>query len=261
MEAPYFTPARSFTLKFNGTGPDKGRQEASHPHQVILHPHRDELLIPDLGADKTWRLVKGASGTWEIAGHVSYKPGSGPRHVAFYSASAGLYVRCNQSTHTADPSDDILYTVCELTSEVTAHRFPPLPEQGTQIAAAPTMSKFPGDPRILGMLAAEILLPTPNKSFPKPYLYVSNRNDPSAEGDVISIYAVSKPEKLELVAEVRSGLTHVRSMVFGGPDDQYLVAGGAFAPGVKVFQRVKGGKGLKEIASIDLPAPTSFLWA
>lgn len=158
-------------------------------------------------------------------------------------------------------SDDILYTVLELTSEVTAHRFPPLPAEPTLLATVPTMSKFPGPPAEIGMLAAEILLPAPNKTYPTPYLYVSNRNDPSPEGDVIAIYSVANPEKVELVAEVRSGLKHLRGMVFGGPDDKYLVAGGALGGGVKVFERIEGGKGLKEVASVHLEAPTGFLWA
>ncbi len=123
------------------------------------------------------------------------------------------------------------------------------------------MSKFPGPPSVLGMLAAEILLPVPNKSYPTPYLYVSNRNDTSPEGDVIAIYSVADPEKIELVAEVRSGLKHLRGMLFGGPDEKYLVAGGVQGGGVKVFERIDGGKGLKEIASVDLEAPTGFLWA
>ena len=158
-------------------------------------------------------------------------------------------------------SDDILYTLLELTSEVSAHRLLPLPAEPTHITTVPTMSKFPGPPAELGMLAAEILLPVPNQAYPTPYLYVSNRNDPSPEGDVIAIFSVANPEKLELVAEVRSGLKHLRGMLFGGPNDKYLVAGGAKGGGVKVFERTEGGKGLQEVASVDLTAPTGFLWA
>ena len=123
------------------------------------------------------------------------------------------------------------------------------------------MSKFPGDPAALGMLAAEILVPTPNASFPTPYLYVSNRNDPSPEGDVIAIYSIADPAKVERVAEVRSGLKHLRGMLFGGPEGKYLIAGGANGGGVKVFERTEGGRSLKQIVSLPLEAPTGFLWA
>lgn len=123
------------------------------------------------------------------------------------------------------------------------------------------MSKFPGPPSEIGMLAAEILIPPPNELFSTPYIYVSNRNDPSPEGDVIAIFSAADPEKLELVAEVRSGLKHLRGMLFGGPDLKYLIAGGVHGGGVKVFERIDGGKGLKEVASHSLDAPTGFLWA
>lgn len=122
------------------------------------------------------------------------------------------------------------------------------------------MQEFPPEPARSKMLAAEILIPTPNDAFPHPFVYVSNRNDPSPDGDTISIYSIVDTDKLERVAEVKSGLKHLRGMLFGGPSDKYLVAGGAHGGGVKVFERVDGGRGLKELVSTDVLAPTGFLW-
>jgi hypothetical protein len=112
------------------------------------------------------------------------------------------------------------------------------------------------------MLAAEILIPKVNSSFPTPYIYLSNRNDPSPAGDIVSIFDfVSDPNKLELIAEVRTGLKHARGILFGGEDDKYMIAGGVNGGGVKVFQRVDGGRGLKEVARNEsIAAPTGFLW-
>lgn len=113
------------------------------------------------------------------------------------------------------------------------------------------------------MLAAEILMPQTNSTFPTPYIYVSNRNDPSPEGDIISIFSpVSEANdgKIGRVAEVRSHLKHLRGMEFGGPDGRWLIAGGVHGGGVRVFERVDGGKGLKQAAEIELAAPTGFLW-
>ncbi len=112
------------------------------------------------------------------------------------------------------------------------------------------------------MLAAEILIPQPNALFPTPYLYVSNRNDPSPDGDIISIFDfASDSSKLQLIAEVRTGLNHARGMVFGGENDKYLVVGGVNGGGVKVFERINGGLGLKEVAKNEgIKAPTGFLW-
>ncbi|KAI0669523.1 putative isomerase YbhE [Trametes maxima] len=235
---------KASTVQFFGTGPNEERQERSHLHQVIRHPTRDEVLVPDLGSDKTRRLVREAEGQWFEKGIVAYKPGSGPRHVAFH--------------------EDVLYTVLELTSEVSAHRLPPLPAEPTLLDTVPTMRTFPPPPASADMLAAEILAPAPNASFPTPYLYVSNRNDPSPAGDIIAVFApvgtADVDGKIGSVAEVRSGLKHLRGMEFGGPDGRWLVAGGVLGGGVKVFERVDGGKGLKELASVELAAPTGFLW-
>lgn len=158
-------------------------------------------------------------------------------------------------------SGGILYTVLELTSEVTAHRLPTLPAVATFITSKTLLPNPPPLPARADMLAAEVLIPTPNATFSHPYLYASNRNDPSPEGDSIVIFSIADPEKLEIVAEVRTGLRHLRGMQFGGPDNRWLVAGGVFGQGVKIFERIDGGKGLKQIAAVDVEAPTGFLWA
>jgi len=116
------------------------------------------------------------------------------------------------------------------------------------------------------MLAAEILITKPNSSFPTPYIYVSNRNDPSPHGDSLSIFDFTSNSSLpngkpELIAEIRTGLSHVRGILFGGSDDKYLVAGGVNGGGVKIFERTDGGRQLKEVARNEFVlAPTGFLW-
>jgi len=80
-------------LQLSGSGPNVGRQQSSHPHQVVAVPGRNELLVPDLGADKTWRIIYDdgdddrRGGTLSMQGEVAYAPGSGPRHVVFYGPS------------------------------------------------------------------------------------------------------------------------------------------------------------------------------
>lgn len=129
---------------------------------------------------------------------------------------------------------------------------------------------MPSDLAPLTMLAAEILLPSPNASFPTALLYVSNRNDPRDHGDLICIYAVPPAEaigsqKLELIGTIGTGLKHVRGFIFFGPDDRYCVVGGANGGGIKVFERTDGGKSMKEIAHLPAEdggiglAPTSFV--
>jgi 6-phosphogluconolactonase (cycloisomerase 2 family) len=148
-----------------------------------------------------------------------------------------------------------LYTALELSSKVTAHRFPPLPEEPSLLSTASTLSKAEPWPN---MLVAEILLPPLSSEFPTSYLYVSNRNDPSPEGDTIAIFSV-EGGKLELVNEVRTGLNHLRAFAFED-SGRWLVAGGANGGGVKMYERVDGGRDLKEVASVAVDQPTSFLW-
>lgn len=233
-EQPYFLATSPKTVSFTGSGPNADRQEAPHAHQVYLHPETNELLVPDLGSDKVWRFTKGDDGSWSIHDHISYKAGDGPRHVALY--------------------DNHIFTALELSNSVAKHQLHSLPLGAAYVASAPTLSHPTPSP---DMLVAEILIPPPNASYPTPYVYVSNRNDPSPEGDTIAIFTTD----LELVAEVRTGLNHVRGMVFGGPDDKWLVAGGAIGGGITVFERVDGGKGLKKIAhNPNVDRATGFLW-
>ncbi|KAF8216415.1 Lactonase, 7-bladed beta-propeller-domain-containing protein [Mycena galopus ATCC 62051] len=233
---PYFLPG-SVVTQLHGSGPNTERQKSSHAHQVALHSQRGELLVADLGADQVFRFTE-QEDAWILQAHVRFDPGSGPRHTAIY--------------------DGALYTLLELSSEIAKHRFPLLPAEPTFIAKKPTMFNPPATPN--DMLAAELLIPEPNSTFSTPYAYVSNRNNPAEEGDTVAIFSI-EGDTLKLVAEVPTGLKHLRGMVFGGPDDKWLVAGGANGGGVKVFERIDGGKGLKEVAAnSSVEAPTGFLW-
>jgi len=154
-----------------------------------------------------------------------------------------------------------MYTLLELSSKLSVHEFPASDTRPPQTSLS-TLVNPPLAPH--AMQAAEILLPKPNATFPDPFIYVSNRNDPSPGGDTIAIFSLAAGEtEPELVTEVRTGLKHLRGMYFGGGDDNYLIAGGVEGGGVKIFERVEGGKNLKEVASLSehiVPKPACFLW-
>ncbi|KAF7294515.1 putative isomerase YbhE [Mycena kentingensis (nom. inval.)] len=235
---PPFILSAAVIIQLFGKGPNDQRQRHAHAHQVLLDDAGVELLVADLGSDRVCRFTKATdSGAWVLQGSIRYQPGSGPRHAAIH--------------------DGALYTLCELDNTLVKHRFHALPAQSTHIATKPTLLKPPPNPH--AMLAAELLIPKPNSAFPTAYAYVSNRNDPSPEGDTIAIFGI-EGDALELVTEVHTGLCHLRGMQFGGPQDKWLIAGGVNGGGVKVFERTDGGKGLKEIANADVSCPTGFLW-
>ncbi|KAJ8515183.1 hypothetical protein ONZ45_g7371 [Pleurotus djamor] len=232
---PYFLDKAPETVSFEGRGPNTDRQEGAHAHQVYLHPSTGELLVVDLGSDKVHRLAKNQSGSWAVEGNIVYEGGAGPRHVAVYG--------------------EYLFTALELSNGISKHKFNSLPTGADFISAASSLSVQLPSP---DMLVSEILIPKPNQTYSEPYIYLSNRNDPSPEGDTIAIFDLD----LNLVAEVRTGLNHLRGMVFGGTDDKWLVAGGARGGGVAIFERVDGGKGLQKIAhNPEIKEPTGFLWA
>ncbi|KAJ7180594.1 Lactonase, 7-bladed beta-propeller-domain-containing protein [Mycena filopes] len=233
-DAPYFLPG-AVVVPLHGSGPNQERQQSSHAHQVALH--NQELLVADLGGDSVYRFIE-KENIWLPQAQVRFDPGSGPRHTAVY--------------------DGALYTLLELNNTLSKHRFPALPAEPCLIAVKPTMFNPPAAPH--DMLAAELLIPEPNSTFSTPYAYVSNRNNPANGGDTIAIFSI-QGDTLELVVEISTGLKHLRGMVFGGPDSKWLIAGGALGGGVKVFERIEGGKGLKVIAvNHGVEAPTGFLW-
>src|SRR5882724_9244316 len=78
---PYLSPKPKRVVSFIGSGSIISRQEASHPHQVVVHPTREEVLVPDLGSDKIWRLSRDGSEYVGDQGHIGISAGGGLRHA------------------------------------------------------------------------------------------------------------------------------------------------------------------------------------
>ncbi|KAJ3493087.1 hypothetical protein NMY22_g20256 [Coprinellus aureogranulatus] len=105
------SPAVSFPV---GDGP-------SNPHMSL--EFNGEIFVPDLGADKIWRIVNdGAPGNFKVQGQIDVPPGNGPRHIAI--------------------RDNILFVLHEKTSVLTAQQIPEAPN-GTTIPAFANVSIVP----------------------------------------------------------------------------------------------------------------------
>jgi 6-phosphogluconolactonase len=91
IEADGRLGAVSGQIKDTGSGPNKERQEAPHPHSVVFDPAGRFIAAADLGIDKvqTFRLTDG--GLARVS-EASVAPGAGPRHIAFDSSGQRLYV-------------------------------------------------------------------------------------------------------------------------------------------------------------------------
>jgi 6-phosphogluconolactonase (cycloisomerase 2 family) len=114
--------------------------------------------------------------------------------------------------------------------------------------------------------AAEVLLPPPNDVFPSTLVYASNRNsgpnnDP--RGDSIAVFTLDADGKLQIINQIFTGLSQVRGMEFGGPDNTFLVTSGAAGDGgVVVFERVGQGAGFVQVASNkDILELKTLAWA
>ncbi|KAJ3513530.1 hypothetical protein NLJ89_g2895 [Agrocybe chaxingu] len=246
----------SNSVRFDNTAPIitfpiiNGPETVSHPHMVL--EHRDEVLVPDLGQDTIWRLKKGASGEYAIQGSIPQPKGSGPRHIAIFN--------------------DRLFTLHELSSTLSVQSIPRAPN-GTVTTFATSSIIPPNPPAGAVFQAAEILIPKPTKRFPKPYIYVSNRNTApgtqTAQGDSIAIFEHVNRGKLNeglvLVKQVFTGLNQIRGMEFGNTEnggEEFLVASGvAGNAGVIVLKRTERGRSLEIVArNLDIPTRTSFVW-
>jgi hypothetical protein len=126
------------------------------------------------------------------------------------------------------------------------------PSTSTEPTSAPVSDAPP-------QLAAEILIPPPHSADgAKRFIYVSNRNEPSALGDSLSIFSASP--SFSLVSRVHTGVKHLRGLAFS-PDGEYLAVVGQFAGGAKVLQRKAGGVlDIVEGAAVEVDDKSSVIW-
>ncbi|KZT54587.1 putative isomerase YbhE [Calocera cornea HHB12733] len=246
------SPPPQGLVAFNGSGPNLARQLSAHPHMMFQNgaTNSQELLVPDLGSDKVWRLTSTAPNTYDIAGYIQQPLGSGPRHGVVYTE--------------LEPDDGsvpatYVYIVHELANTVTQQTIPTL-SSGIEPQLIATVPTIPPGGDNTTIAAAEILVGPANALYDEQYLYVSNRWDTNPLGDTV---AVLNPNPLEVIAQVRTGVYGIRGMMIGGNQDQYIIVGGQGSGGVAVLERVDGGRNLTLVASLNSPlieAPTTFVW-
>lgn len=141
------------TLRHEGSGPNRERQEKPHVHATVLSPDNRFLYVPDLGADKVFiyrfdastGLLTPAPQAFQVA-----NPGSGPRHFVIA------------------PNGKFAYLVEELTGSVSSYSVDPVEGRLSwiqRLSSLPTgFSGFGG--------SADIHI-SPDGRF----LYASNRGD------------------------------------------------------------------------------------
>jgi 6-phosphogluconolactonase len=143
------------TLTGNGAHP---RQEASHPHSIVLSADDRFAYVPDLGTDKIM-IYKVDYENGKLLPNempfVQLPAGSGPRHFTIH------------------PNNKFAYAINELTSTVASFSFDPATGTLGVTGYAPTLpAGFRGD-----NLTADIHISPDGK-----YLYGSNRGPNSIAG-------------------------------------------------------------------------------
>ncbi|KAJ8112639.1 hypothetical protein OPT61_g5035 [Boeremia exigua] len=107
------TPLQTLNYTLDGPGAVPDRQEAPHPHQVLVDPTGSFLLVTDLGSDKIHiNKIDKKSGKLTQCPSAKTLYGAGPRHAAFWSPS------CSKS-RVAAGTNTILYVANELSNTVT----------------------------------------------------------------------------------------------------------------------------------------------
>jgi 6-phosphogluconolactonase len=156
-------------VQHKGSSVNRERQEAPHPHEVVMSPDNRFVLVPDLGLDEIviypFNSAKGKLGT---AHSVKVAPGSGPRHLAF------------------SKDERFVYLLTEMKSEVVAYSY----EKSTGgLKELQTISSLPAD--FKGENTGAEIEVHPSGQF----LYASNRGDNNS----VAVFAIDpKSGKLKL---------------------------------------------------------------
>ncbi|CAM5347767.1 hypothetical protein SAVIM338S_01163 [Streptomyces avidinii] len=118
-------------LAHHGSGPDAGRQEGPHAHQVLPDPTGRWVLSVDLGTDSVRVCaLDPVTGALRVRAETALRAGTGPRHLAFH------------------PSGEVVYVLHELDPQLTVCRWNARSGALVPVAEVPVASKGgPGAPK------------------------------------------------------------------------------------------------------------------
>jgi 6-phosphogluconolactonase len=194
------------SIKHQGSGPNKQRQEAPHVHFVSLTPEENHLCVIDLGIDSIViydfdKSVGALKQDKKLT--VSLKPGSGPRHLVFH------------------PDGRFVYVITELSCEVAVFKYC---KSKVSFEAIEYVSTLPQD-YIGNNTCAAIQLSPDGK-----YLYASNRGH-----DSIAVFRIDNNSgKLELVEITSTSGNNPRDFTID-PTGHYLYAANQDSDNITAF--------------------------
>ncbi|CZS89140.1 uncharacterized protein RAG0_00582 [Rhynchosporium agropyri] len=151
------SPLQALTLKLTSPGADPSRQEAPHPHEVLIDPIDSFIVVPDLGADlvRVYSIDKTTNLLTEKPSLVT-PPGSGPRHGTFLKTDCG---------------ETYFFLISELANTITSYRVT-YGKNGLGFEKVFVSGTYGPKATPAGAAAAEAILSPDHK-----YLLTSSRND------------------------------------------------------------------------------------
>ncbi len=185
-----------------GSGPNKGRQEAPHPHCVAFDPAGRFIATADLGIDKVqvFRLDT-ASGKLVATSAAMAVPGAGPRHLAFH------------------PNGRFLHVINELNATVTTFAYDAT--SGTLGNVVQEISTVPAN--FVGTRSTAEIVVHPSGNF----IYGSNRGQPDAtlpEANAIVGFRVAQATgQMTLIEYTTAGIKFPRNFALD-PSGTWLYA-------------------------------------
>ena len=188
---------RSAFVQYEGTGPNKERQEKPHAHSIATDPANKLVYSCDLGTDHIWIFqFDPKTGTLTPNNPASDKvpPGAGPRHFAIH------------------PNGRFAYVNNEMGLSVTA--FTRDAANGA-LTAIQTLPSLPAGTPPEGVSTAEAFCHPTGK-----WLYVSNRGH-----NTIAVYAIAEDGKLTWIENANAQVKVPRGFAID-PSGKWLIAAG-----------------------------------
>lgn len=221
------------TIKDDGHGPNKERQEKAHVHTAVLSPDEKYVLYTDLGTDKiNITKYKGGKNNPIVPANpafVSVTPGYGPRHLAFSNDKKTMYL------------------ITEMGSSVIVFDYNNgKPKQRQDITLLPDGFK--------GQTGAADIHISPNGLF----LYASNRGD----ANDISVFSINQENgELTFIERKPSGGKGPRNFIID-PTGKFLIVAHQNSDNITVWRLDETtGKIMQAVTRIEVGNPVCLQFA
>ena len=213
-------------IKHNGSGPNKDRQDAPHPHMSIYYPKGGYVFVPDLGMDKIMVYKLRVNGVLKVTDYPfgDLAGGAGPRHFALH------------------PDYKFGYVVNELNSTVTAFSFSKKTGELKEIQTVSSLARpFEKDNYL-----ADVQVSADGR-----FLYASNRGH-----DSISIFSIDQKTGQLTLVKTESCLGQWPRAFTIDPSGKFLIVANEHSGNLVLFH-IDSETGLLKFAfeSEEFPAP------